>query len=174
MEAKRAVCAKMAHWRLPLRAPVPHLSPSVPPPYPLPTPSLPVSGPKVRHFGTVRGVHGTRKQFGIAEFRGKAFRLTLWMLNWAGIVRPNLAVLTRLWSAPAERSGDGALAWISQTAAEAKAGSRFACPRSPYLYASLPDCTRQGRKRSQVCRSSTLNALNASAAAAPPPKSAIR
>ena len=53
---------------------------------------------------------GTRKQFGIAEFRGKAFRLTWWALNWAGIVPSTLAVLARLWSAPAERSGDGALA----------------------------------------------------------------
>ena len=164
----------MAHWRRPARVPERHRSPSVPPLYPHRAPSLPIPEPKVCHYGTVRSAQGTRRQFGIAEFRGKAFRLTLWMLNWAGIVRPNLAVLTRLWSAPAERSGDGALAWISQTAAEAKAGSRFACPRSPYLYASLPDCTRQGRKRSQVCRSSTLNALNASAAAAPPPKSAIR
>jgi hypothetical protein len=35
------------------------------------------------------------------------------------------------WSAPAERSGDGALAWLAQHAGEAKAGARFACPRTP-------------------------------------------
>jgi hypothetical protein len=43
----------------------------------------------------------------------------------------NLAKSARLWSAPAERSGDGALAWLAGAAAEAKAGSRFACPRTP-------------------------------------------
>jgi len=147
--------------------PCPHRIPPVPP-------SLPIPGPKLCHYGTVRDAQGTRRQFGIAEFRGKAFRLTWWTLNWTGIAPPNPAVLGRLWSAPAERSGDGALAWLAQIAEGAIAGSRFACPRSPYRYASSPDCARQGRKRSQGCRSSTLSDLNASATAAPPPKSAIR
>jgi hypothetical protein len=158
----------------PARAPEPHRSPSVPPPYPYRAPSLPILGSKVCHYGTVRDTQGTRKPVGLAALRGKAFRLTLWALNWTGIVPPNLAVLAQLWSAPAERSDDGALAWLAKIAAGAIVGSRFACPRSPYRYASSPDCARQSRKRSQGCRSSTLNALNASAAAAPPPKSASR
>ena len=38
---------------------------------------------------------------------------------------------SHFWSAPAERSGDGALAGPKPRAERAKAGSRFACPRTP-------------------------------------------
>jgi len=53
---------------------------------------------------------------------------------------------TTIWSAPAERSGDGALA-LCNTPAEAKAVSRFACHRTPYRVISkhlvvLPRCAR--------------------------------
>ena len=36
-----------------------------------------------------------------------------------------------LWSAPAKRSGDGAFAKSEPRTERAKAGSRFACPRTP-------------------------------------------
>jgi hypothetical protein len=52
------------------------LSPSVPPPYPPRTPSLFVSGPKVCHFGTVRGGQATWKPVEFAGFHNKRFRLT--------------------------------------------------------------------------------------------------
>ena len=42
----------------------------------------------------------------------------------------NLAVSARFWSAPAERSGDGALAPTARRADGSKAGSRFVCPRT--------------------------------------------
>src|ERR1035437_10569597 len=54
----------------------------------------------------------------------------------------------RLWSAPAERSGDGALAWLAQVAAGAKAGSRFACPRTPNLLREFGGLLRGGNEAS--------------------------
>src|SRR5438876_2031724 len=44
-----------------------------------------------------------------------------------------------LWSAPAKRSGDGALTVPAVRAEGAKAGSRFACPRTPKLPAPQPN-----------------------------------
>ena len=41
----------------------------MPPPYPLPTPSLPVSGPKVCHFGTIRG--GRREDIFVDDGKGE-------------------------------------------------------------------------------------------------------
>jgi hypothetical protein len=42
----------------------------------------------------------------------------------------NLAVPARLWSAPAERSGDGALAQTGRRADGSQPGARFVCPRT--------------------------------------------
>src|SRR5438128_315436 len=44
-----------------------------------------------------------------------------------------------LWSAPAKRSGDGALTVPALRAERAKAGSRFACPRTPKLPVPQPN-----------------------------------
>ena len=53
-----------------------HLSPSVPPPFPLHTPTMPNPRPNVCHFGTVQHIQGTREQLELTGFQGRRFRLT--------------------------------------------------------------------------------------------------
>src|SRR6266571_9495847 len=47
-----------------------------------------------------------------------------------------------LWSAPAKRSDDGALTVPELRAERCKAGSRFACPRTPKVPAPQPNVAR--------------------------------
>src|SRR3989442_1019043 len=57
----------------------------------------------------------------------------------ANVGAPVFWTALELWSAPAKRSGDGALTVPEPCAERAKAGSRFACPRTPKRPAPQPN-----------------------------------
>src|SRR5207247_11121793 len=63
--------------------------------------------------------------------------LTAFLVGYRGVRR--IGDRRDLWSAPAKRSGDGALTVPELRAERAKAGSRFACPRTPKLPAQQPN-----------------------------------
>src|SRR3989442_4605250 len=62
-----------------------------------------------------------------------------WRPRYRGVRR--IGDTRDLWSAPAKRSDDGALTVSELRAERAKAGSRFACPRTPKIAGAATECS---------------------------------